>query len=283
MVRSLCEDDYGLFAMERLVVVASGCPRSLLSELAKQAELDARVRIVSERERRGKAEALNRIMGEAAGEYLVLLNADAEPGSGAIESLLGELAADEGAGCVSARPVFNRSGGLLSDVLGIMWSAHNLTSLRLNHASISNHSSDELLVVRRNLLRPLPRNLVNDGAYIGGRLKAGGHRVRFSQKATVTISVPRRPRDLIAQRRRIIFGHFQVWRKLGKPPTTVESLLVTNPVVGIQLLASSLAASPRLILSLPAAVVSEILSTVLAIGDSLRSTTKHVVWRRIES
>lgn len=271
------------FALRRITVVASGCPQNLLAELEAQARDDNRISVITEPERRGKSEAVNRIIAHSSGEYLALLNGDARPARGAILTLLEELSLDERAGCVSAHPLFTDSEGLLGNVLRIMWSAHNLASLKLNHSRISNHSSDELLVARRELLRPLPRNLVNDGAYIAGRLKAEGYMVKFSPRAKVVISVPTRPTDLVNQRRRIIYGHVQVWRKLGKPPRTVESLLFISPLVGMRIFVSTLAASPRLILSLPAALVSELFSAVLAFSDTLRSTDQHSVWKRFES
>ena len=277
----LRDQDFGnSFAMERLVVVASACPPDILSRLTGAAEEDARIRVITEPERRGKAEAVNRIMENSVGEYLVLLNSDASPAKGAILTLLKELAADERAGCVSAQPVFGGSGGLLNRVLRIMWSTHNLASLRLNHAMLSNHTSDELFAVRRKLLAPLPPNLVNDGAYIGGRIKAGGHLVKFSEKAVVSIDVPERPADLIGQRRRIVFGHVQVWRKLGSPPRTVESLLFTRPLTAARILVASLSACPSLIPALPVAFVSEILSALLALSDQVRRSKRHAVWKR---
>jgi cellulose synthase/poly-beta-1,6-N-acetylglucosamine synthase-like glycosyltransferase len=268
------------FALQRLIVVASGCPPSLMTRLEAEAEADSRIVLIPEAERRGKAEAVNRIIANAVGDYVAMLNSDALPANGAILTLLRELASDERAGCVSARPVFRESGGLLPRVLGLMWSAHNLASLKLNHAMLSNHSSDELLVARRSLLAPLPPMLVNDGAYIGGRIKAGGHLVKFSQSATVGIDVPGRPADLIGQRRRIIFGHVEVWKKLGSPPKTVESLLFTNPIMSARILVNALSSRPSLIPALPAALVSEVVSALLAVADSMRSSTRHSVWKR---
>lgn len=278
LVRS---EEFGdAFSMGRLTVVASGCPGGLLAELAAVQEEDSRVDVIVEPERRGKAEAVNRIIADSVGEYLVLLNSDAIPAKGAILALLEELSSDGRTGCVSARPVFRDSGGLLASLLGIMWSTHNLASLTLNHHMISNHTSDELFVARRELLTPLPPSLVNDGAYIGGRIQAGGHLVKFSRRAVVSIDVPERPADLIGQRRRIVFGHVQVWKKLGNPPKTVESLLFLKPTLAARILVVSLSSRPRLIPALPVAVVSEILSAVLAMSDHLRSSTKHAVWKR---
>ena len=277
----LRHEDFGSsFAMRRLVVVASGCPSDIVSKLTEDASEDERIKVIQEPRRRGKAEAVNRIMENSVGEYLVLLNSDAVPARGSILTLLRELASDERAGCVSARPVFGDSGGLLNSVLRIMWSTHNLASLKLNHAMLSNHTSDELFAVRRKLLAPLPPNLVNDGAYIGGRIRAGGHLVKFSEGAVVSIDVPERPADLIGQRRRIVFGHVQVWRKLGSPPKTVESLLFTKPLTAARILVASLSARPSLIPALPVAFVSEILSALLALSDQVRRSKRHAVWKR---
>lgn len=281
LVSLVAEEDYGeAFIMERLIVVASGCPVALLSTMEQKARTDGRMLVITEPERRGKAEAVNKIAENSTGEYLVMLNADAVPARGAIRKLLGVLAEDAGAGCVSARPVFRERTGLMQRALNLMWSAHNTTSLKLNHAGMSNHSSDELLAVRRSLVPRLPPNLVNDGAYIGGHVKSMGYLVKFCPPATVTIAVPRRFADLVGQRRRIIFGHVQVWRKLGSPPKTLESLLFTNPRLSFRILVSLTSGQPRLMAAIPLAIVGEIISAVLAMIDSIQASARHAVWKR---
>jgi len=163
-----------------------------------------------------------------------------------------------------------------------MWSAHNLVALHLNHAGLSNHSSDELMLVRRGVFSKLPSQLVNDGAYIGGLAKARGFVVKVSADAKVSIAVPKRVDDLISQRRRIIYGHIQVWKKLRNPPRTMESLLFTRPYLSVRLLVSLLARNPRSIIVLPVVATSEIISAFFAIVDWIQSTEKHAVWRRFE-
>lgn len=283
LVATLTREDYGsAFLMDKLIVVASGCPLPVISALEESARRDDRILVITEPERRGKAEAVNRIVENSTGEYVVLLNADAVPGQGAIRKLLDVLAADGRAGCASARPVFKEGAGLLQGALSLMWSAHASSSLRLNHANMSNHSSDELIAVRRNLFPKLPEKLVNDGAYIGGHVKSAGYFVKFCTDATVNITVPRRFTDLLEQRRRIIFGHVQVWRKLGSPPHTIESLLFTRPLLSARLLVALLARRPRSIIVLPIVATSEIASAFLASIDWALSTERHAVWRRFE-
>ncbi|MDV3292805.1 MAG: glycosyltransferase [Nitrososphaerales archaeon] len=281
LVSTLAGEDYGgAFLMEKLIIVVSGCPAPIVSALEQKARTDYRILVITEGQRRGKAEAVNKIVENSAGEYVVLLNADAVPGRGAIRKLLGALAADARAGCISARPVFRESVGLLHGALSLMWSAHTTASLKLNHANTSNHSSDELIAVRRSLFPRLPAKLVNDGAYIGGRVKSAGYSVRFCDDATVNITVPTRFTDLLEQRRRIIFGHVQVWRKLGNPPLTIESLLFTDPAQGFRIVVSLLSRQPRLIFAIPFALVSETISALLAMFDSAVSSSRHAVWKR---
>ncbi|HEY6283955.1 MAG TPA: glycosyltransferase [Nitrososphaerales archaeon] len=280
LVSFLVEEDYGPnFTLRRIAIVASRCPESVLIPVRQEADSDPRISLVTEPERRGKAEAINRIMENSLGGYLVMLNADAFPAKGSIRGLL-EVASSPGVGAVSAKPVFDEGDGLLAHALALMWSAHSLMSLRLNHAGMSNHACDELIVVRRNMMSRLPTNLVNDGAYIGGLARAHGLKVKFSTAAEVKISVPKQPMDLIRQRRRITFGHVQVWKKLGRPPRTIESMLFTNPLMSLRTIIGILTERPRLILAVPLVLVSESAAILMGILDANRSTDQHTVWRR---
>ena len=280
LVSFLLEEDYGPdFTLRRMAIVASRCPESVLIPVKQEAESDPRITLVTEPDRRGKAEAINRIIENSLGRYLVMLNADAFPTKGSIRGLL-EVASSPGVGAVSAKPVFDEGNGLLGHALALMWSAHSLMSLRLNHAGMSNHACDELIVVRRNMMSRLPANLVNDGAYIGGLVRAQGLKVKFSTAAEVRISVPKQPMDLIRQRRRITFGHVQVWKKLGRPPRTIESMLFTNPLMSLRTIIGILTERPRLILAIPLVLVSESAAILMGILDANRSTDQHTIWRR---
>ncbi len=271
------------FVLERVIAVVSGCPESITSKVKELASSDQRFRIVVEPERNGKARAINKIMERSAGKYLVMLNADAFPEVGAIRQLLTMEASDVRIGCVSAQPVFEDGDGLLQRALWLMWSAHSLMSLQLNHAGISNHACDELMVVRRSLIKKVPANLVNDGAYIGGLVHAQGSLVKFSTTARVKIEVPTRLLDLIRQRRRIIFGHVQVWKKLGRPPRTIESMLFMRPLISVRTLAKLFSERPRLMTAFPVVVLGELISTFMALVDSLGSGEKHTIWKRTAS
>lgn len=267
-------------ALARIVVVASGCPPSVLSEVEGLAREDHRVLVLGEEQRKGKIEAINQIIRHNEGVYLVLVNSDATPARGSISTLLQEIHSGGDIGSVSALPVLPSRDSTTQKVLELMWTAHNVSAAELNHAGLSNHNCDELMVVRSNLLSELPTDVVNDGAYIGGMVYSKGYRIIFAKGSRVGIDTPTRISDLVQQRRRILFGHAQVWRNLGRAPRTVESLMLTNPRLAMRLLGKVLASRPDLVAVLPLALVTEATSGVLSILDRALSPRRHVVWTR---
>jgi cellulose synthase/poly-beta-1,6-N-acetylglucosamine synthase-like glycosyltransferase len=276
----LLGEEYGdTFALQRIVVVASGCSEQAVIAVSKLSQSDSRILLITEPERRGKAEAIGKILQNSTGGFLAMLNADASPERGAIRGLLA-MASEPKVGAVSAEPVFDTGDGPLQRSLALMWSAHSRMSLLLNHAGISNHASDELLVIRRRLVPALPANVVNDGAFMGGLIRAQGYLVKFSTRARVRIEVPRIPIELIRQRRRIIFGHFQVWKRLGKPPRTIESMMLIDPLVSLRTFIRTLSTTPQLIKAIPIVIVVESVSVILGLVDTIRSTDRHRVWKR---
>ncbi|HZW85152.1 MAG TPA: glycosyltransferase [Nitrososphaerales archaeon] len=280
LIRFLRASEYGEdFSLEKVVVVASGCPLKLIASAKEAAAGDSRIALIVEDERNGKAEAINRILQETKGEFLVMLNADTFPSPNAIGEIL-QMITDPRVGAVSAMPVFEDSGGLLRHSLSLMWGAHSQLSLKLNHAGLSNHACDELIVVRKSLVTSLPVNVVNDGAYIGGLVRARGYQVRFSTAAKVKIAVPTLLIDLVRQRRRIIYGHVQVWKKIGRPPRTLESMMFIDPMTSLKTLVRVLSQKPRLILAMPVVAAGESISVLMGLVDAMRSTDMHIVWRR---
>lgn len=264
--------------LRKIIVVASGCEPATLSYL--KADYSGRVILIREPERRGKSEAINQIIDQFDGDFLVLVNSDAMPEKGAISRLLKDIARDDEIGVISASPQLNPRSGLTGAVLSLIWGVHNQCLLTLNANNQNNHCCDELVVVRTKALQKLPKGTVNDGAFLAGSAYQAGYTIRFSNDARVFIDVPTTIWQLMQQRRRILYGHMQILRSVGQSPRTVESLLADNPTLSLSILVKTLARSPLLLAALPVAIVSEAMSTLLALFDTLSSNTKHAKWVR---
>ncbi len=276
----LRESESSGFNLDRVIVVASECPASVASDLRGVEAEDTRVHVLLEPVRHGKADAVNKILAGSRGDYVLMVNADAIPQPGSIRTLLSRISSDISIGAISAMAVVEHGKNLTTLLVEMMWSAHNESSRLLNHMNISNHASEELAAFRLSAIGMLPEGLVNDGAYLALTARRKGFSVKFSDSAKVLIETPSRISDLITQRRRILFGHTQAWRKSGTPPKTIESLLLLSPFIGLRLLIRILARRPRFMLVLPIAFVTELSAALLSIQDSMTSTKKHVIWRR---
>jgi len=267
--------------LRKVVVVASGCEPSTLNFLRELAHHNSIITMIEEADRRGKSEAINRIIDSFDGEFLVLVNSDAMPEPGAISKLLDVIVRNRVVGVVSASPTFASESGMTAAVLQLVWGVHNECLLTLNVNDQNNHCCDELIVVRARTLQKLPEGTVNDGAYLAGTAYQLGYAIRFCPEAKVEIDVPVKLVELMQQRRRIVYGHLQILRTIGQSPRTVESLLTDNPRLGFSILIKTLARSPKLILALPIAVIGEGIAIALAILDTLSSSARHVKWDRV--
>ena len=270
------------FVLKKVVLVASECSVETLRAARKIAARDLRIRLIEHEKRTGKADAINEIFRETEGDYLVYVNADAMVGIESIPTLLKSIDEDRGAGFISGRPIFERPGGLISDVLDVMWSSFSLLSSDPNGSRQSNHGTDELMVIRSELLVELPPGVVNDGAYVAGRIRERGFRVGYQPEAVVRIDVPKRMIDLIRQRRRILFGHIQVKRLVGKAPRTVETMMLFSPFESIKIVILLLANKPKRVLFLPIAALGELIALSGALWDTFASNAGHAVWKRYE-
>lgn len=267
--------------LNKVVLVASECTAETLRMVRRIAAGDQRLRLFEHEKRTGKADAINEIFRHTEGDFLVYVNADALVGADSIPILLKSIEEDDGIGFISGRPVFPKLGGVISDVLDVMWSSFNLLSSDPNQSKQTNHGTDELMVIRSDLLSELPPGVVNDGAFLAGRIRERGFRVAFQPDAVVQIDVPTRMIDLIRQRRRILFGHIQVKRLLGKAPRTVETMMFFRPSKSLEIVVRMLAYKPKLILVIPVAFVGELLAVAGALWDTFVSKDL-AVWKRYE-
>jgi len=281
LLASVLSSDLPRFAMRKVVLVASDVDGAVLEMVKRFAARDPRLVLIEHKERKGKADAINEVFRETEGDFLVYVNADAMVTPESIGILLEDIEDDPRLGFVSGRPVFDRPKGLISDVLEIMWTSFNILSADPDQSTNANHGTDELMVIRSELLAELPPGVVNDGAFIAGRIREKGFSVGYQPRATVRIDVPRRMVDLIRQRRRILYGHIQVKRLVGKVPRTVETMMFFSPMQSIRIVIKELANRPRLIVALPAAVAGEVLAVCGALWDTL-SSKNHAVWKRYD-
>ena len=153
-----------------VLVVCSGCTDHTVETVNEIAALDNRVNVVIEKERRGKASAVNTILAKAKGDVIMFISADTLPSKGSFPKLIAKLKqTNVGLVCGNPSPV-NSSKSMMGRIVHLLWRFHGHVFEELNDAGLARHAS-EAFCVRRGIVEKMPLEIVNDDAFIAVSVK----------------------------------------------------------------------------------------------------------------
>lgn len=272
------------FVVTEILVVASGCTDGTDRIVEERAESEARLILIREPERRGKASAINEILDAYQGEILVLVNADARLVPGSLFALLQAFGGKDEVELACGLPSPDPSSNPILDIVeSVWWRIHNRTLQALSDLGSGNHCCDEFMAMKRGFVDSIPPDVVNDGAYFGVNAAVRGIGVRFCPGAVVLIETPSSLSGLLRQRRRILGGHHQVASLLGRSPYTLERLISTQPALAVRILAAELSDRPlRTLLFFGIAGPLELISHLLSSWDRARNPGYQPAWPTVE-
>ncbi|MFZ6028838.1 MAG: glycosyltransferase [Chloroflexota bacterium] len=205
--------------IDRVIVVASGCTDDTESIVQRYAALDARVLLLHQARREGKASAVNLFMANArSAEVIVLASADLLPVPGAIEALVSPFA-DSTVGMVGGHPVpTNRRETFIGFGINLLWELHHQVSLQWPKMGE--------LIAFRNIFYQIPGDSAVDEASIEPLIIGQGMKLRYAPEAIVYNHGPENVRDFVKQRRRIFTGHLYVKDMLGYQVATMGAVRI---------------------------------------------------------
>jgi cellulose synthase/poly-beta-1,6-N-acetylglucosamine synthase-like glycosyltransferase len=182
----------------------------------------------------------------------------------------------ERVGLVCAKPVpLNKRNSQIDKMTHLLWGFHDRVFCELSQAGQAKHAS-EVFVIRKDAAVPLPLDTVNDDAYLAVMAKKAGWIVDYEHTAVVFMVGPQNLRDYLIQRRRIIFGHFQLKKKTGENSQYFLFLLFSQPKRAFKLAGWLAAKNP--FWSLSTFLFIEASLTFLAIFENTYGRS-HVLWK----
>jgi cellulose synthase/poly-beta-1,6-N-acetylglucosamine synthase-like glycosyltransferase len=218
-----------LSADSEVLVVCSGCTDNTAKTVRHFAARDSRIRLHVEDKRRGKASAINHILAHAKGNFILFISADVLPRRRSFPKLLSRLQApDVGIACGSPIPV-DSANSLVGRLVQLLWRFHNHVFRELNDEGLARHAT-EIFCVRKGIVDHIPAETVNDDAYIAVTAKKKGWLIKYAAESQVSICGPKTFREYFQQRRRIIFGHYQLRKLTGESPQYLVHLMPLYPV-----------------------------------------------------
>jgi biofilm PGA synthesis N-glycosyltransferase PgaC len=203
--------------IREIVVVSSGCTDDTENIVASVARSNPRIRLIAQKEREGKASAINLFLAGAQGDVVVIESGDTIPDDQAIENLVIPFL-DPHIGMTGARPVpVNSAETFMGYTVNLFW--------RLHHEMALEHPKLGELIAFRNIVREIPKNTAVDEASIEAIIIEDGYRIHYAKNAVVRNKGPETVKDFLKQRRRIMVGHKHLQVTHGY---TVSSMNLNN-------------------------------------------------------
>jgi O-antigen/teichoic acid export membrane protein/GT2 family glycosyltransferase len=206
-LRAILSERDGQDRVGTVLVVASGCTDATVDIALDVAATDARVRVIVESERSGKARAINAFLAATTEPMCALVGGDTVLAAGSLTRLVRDLA-QESVGMVGARIVPDDSTSGLVDKAGrVLWELHH------EMARISPKLGEA--VAFRRLFDAIDELSLVDEVTIEAEVRAAGGELRYVPDAIVFNHGPTTIRDLRIQRARIHRGHLAVASSTG--------------------------------------------------------------------
>jgi cellulose synthase/poly-beta-1,6-N-acetylglucosamine synthase-like glycosyltransferase len=264
------------FLLKEIMVVASGCTDRTEDIVKIQRTSDHRIRLLVEKERRGKASAVNLLLKECKSNVLVMEAADTLPKELSLYHLVAPFR-NMSVGAVGGRPLpVNPENTVIGWIPHVIWDLHHQIATLEQRQGRYFHISGEFCAIRTGIIRRIPETIVNDDAYIGLEIMRAGYSVSYVPEATVAMKGPTTIFDLVSQRRRVVCGHKQLETNYG------ADIASTKPTQIAKIFFKVLKPRPNKFIGTFAAMTLEAFSHILARSDFKKGKLHHK-WRMVPS
>jgi cellulose synthase/poly-beta-1,6-N-acetylglucosamine synthase-like glycosyltransferase len=264
------------FSLDDICVVASGCTDGTEEVVKRCMKLDPRIRLLVEKERKGKASAINILLAKCKSDVLIMEPADTIPQNNSLRSLVLPFKRKSiGATSGTEIPV-NSEHSVMGLIPHVQWKLFDYVSQSEDKDGTYYRLCGEFCAIRTGIVNRIPETIVNDDAYIGLQIKRAGYDIAFVPEAKVIGKGPANVGEYVTQRRRVIYGHMQLEKENNAHVATI------NPSQILKALPRMIGLRPKKLLGTIAAVALEAFSTLLARMD-MRQGKSHRKWRMVPS
>ena len=220
LLESLSKQKLSQVEIKEIIVVASGCTDNTEQIVKEHAHRNPKVKLLVQKQRKGKASAINLFLSHAKGDILVLESADTLPAGETIEKLLAPFNNPQ-VGMTGGRPwPINGSNGFLGYAAKFLWWMHHRLSLREPKLGE--------IVAFRNFIKQIPYDTAVDEACIEALVTQAGYKKCYVKDAFVYNKGPENLADFLKQRRRIYTGHVHLKKTYGYLTSSMETKLILS-------------------------------------------------------
>lgn len=269
LLDSILKQKLSEITIDRVIVVSSGSTDGTNDIVINYAKKHRNIKLLNQKNREGKASAINEFLKEARNDIVVISSGDIIFAEDTVENLI-EPFKDGKVGLTSVNPIpVNRENNLIGFMVNMHWKLHNL---------LARHG--EAIAFRRNIISGLPSDIVADEAYIEAIVQKRNMKAVHANNAIVFNKGPENITDFIKQTRRHFFGHLQIKRRLGY---SVSSLKLSGIKKILKELVLSIMKNPLKIHYCIAYVFIEGIGRFLGLLDFIAGKKDAFMWDIISS
>jgi len=249
-----------------ITVVASGCT-DRTEEIARTYEnKDRRVQLLIEKQRKGKASAINLFLNQAKGDLLIISSADIIPAHNTLGEFL-KAFSDPKIGMVGGRPVPKPRIGIVSSLNKLLWELHH-------EVALCRPKLGELIAIR-NIIDKIPEEAAAaDEAVLEAAIIQKGFKMKYLPDVIIYNYAPENLISLIKKRIRIFVGHLYVKKTMSYQVSTYDIIPLAAVVI------KKLIKDKRHCLYILMLVCLEAYSRIIAFFEYyIRKRTYHI-WKR---
>ncbi|MBI5224947.1 glycosyltransferase [Candidatus Micrarchaeota archaeon] len=204
-IRKSIESGLAPREVSEVIVVASGSTDNTIPIVREMARKNKRIRLIVEKERRGKGSAVNIIFAKAKESIIVMTDADLTFPAKSISELLRKMTPKTGA--VSGRPQYFAKTPMFG-----WWG--NFASECISRQREKNRNwhgiSGYLYAIRKGAIGKIPNGVKSEDAYIGSMVREKGFEISYAPKAIVNVGYAENLHDYLTQKIRTHFGHLEI-------------------------------------------------------------------------
>jgi len=270
LIESLYNQQLKSVIIDEIITVVSGSTDETFDIVSSLSKRYKKIKIIKQKQREGKASAVNLLIEKSRNEILVLVGGDLILDATVIQKLVGRFN-DFDMGMTGARPIpiNDMNDGLSGFAAHLLWDLHHRISMKTPKMGE--------VVAFRKIFKRIPILSSVDEANIEPLIRGQGYKIQYIPSAKIYNKAPTTISDFIKQRKRIYNGHLAVKHEQSYEVSTMN----------IQTIAQALFSflmdhpHPKYFIYTPLVIFLEAYSRYLGWWDYKIVKKRYTVWELI--
>ncbi len=194
------------------------------------------VKLIIEKERNGKAHAINLALEKDNSDIIVVHSADCLTNYKSIKNILTKFKEDSVGGVIPISHPLISKNSLVEKISATSCLLLNETIKKLDFEDSLLTLGNDIYAFRRECLNIIPENIVNEDAFIAIVLKSRGYKIKLANEAITYINTTKKLSEYLKQRERINYGHELNYRISKVRTSSFRWILIYKPFKAMKII-----------------------------------------------